>query len=340
MKIILVTDAWEPQINGVVRTWQNVIKELENNFDIGSIEVIHPGWFKTMPMPSYPEIEIATNAWKISEYLDWMYSGWSNPAIHIVTEGPLGFFARRWCHKNNVPYTTSYHTKFPEYVHARTRIPTSWTYKVMHWMHDRSHAVLVPTESMKKELDAKGFKNVKAWTRGVDTSLFNPAKSMIYSDILPEAPVWLNVGRVSVEKNLEVFFELDVEGTKICVGDGPSLEKYKKKYPDVMFVGAKVGNELAAYYAIADVFIFPSKTDTFGVVMLEAMASGVPVAAYPVTGPIDLIENGVTGYLDDNLTLAANKCLSLDKQYIINEALKHKWSDVAKEFVDSLVVKK
>lgn len=260
-----------------------------------------------------------------------------NPdAIHIATEGPLGLVARLYCRRNNIPFTTSYHTKFPEYVQARTRIPTSWTYAFMRWMHKDSNNVLVTSPSMKKELQANGFKNVEVWGRGVNTTLFHPSKRDGAIVNKYESPKMLYVGRVSIEKNLEAFFKVDTPGTKIVVGDGPLLEQYKRDYPDIIFVGAKVGEDLARYYASADVFVFPSKTDTFGIVMLEALASGTPIAAYPVTGPIDVVTNSMDGFLNDDIQKAITEALKCDRITIRQRSLKYKWSECAKVFVDNL----
>lgn len=337
MKIAIVTDAFPPQINGVVNTLFNLSNVLEKQGH--SITWFAPHKFKTIPMPFYPSIKIAWNIWNLSKLLD----NTSFDAIHIATEGPLGFSASRWCKKNNVPYTTSYHTKFDDYLNQKLFIPKSWIFRYLLTIHSSSQCILTTTPSMSNELIKRGLFNVKDWGRGVDTSIFSPLKRSSPNPFVDmEKPIWLNVGRVSQEKNLTSFLNVNVPGTKIIIGDGPDLNKLRKKYNNAIFLGSMPPNseELAKHYAHADIFVFPSKTDTFGLVILEALSSGLPVAAYPVTGPIDIIESEVTGFLSNNLQLAMESCLSIDNHKCREYALtKHSWDSCADIFVASLVKK-
>lgn len=328
MKILIATDAWFPQMNGVVRTFSSTINELKNSGH--EVEVIHPDLFKTFPLPTYPEIRLAVvNQDKIRE----IFSGFVPDAIHIATEGTIGVAVRNFCIKNNLPFTTSYTTKFPEYIYHRLYIPESLTYSLIRWFHAPSKAIMVSTNSVKKELSDRGFQNIIKWTRGVDTELFNPKREKIIQD---KKPVLLYAGRLAVEKNIKAFLDLDVEGSKYVVGTGPDLESLKNDYPDVNFVGRKSGEELASYYASADVFVFPSLTDTFGLVMLEALASGVPVAAYPVTGPVDVIGESGTGCLDNNLADAVKKAMTISREKCREYALNFSWDKVAEIFLNNL----
>jgi glycosyltransferase involved in cell wall biosynthesis len=317
MKIVIVTDAWNPQVNGVVRTLKQTRKCLEQ---LGhEVHLITPELFKTIPCPSYPSIPLSLfPGRKVAKLLNDHNAN----AIHIATEGPLGMAARRWCLRNRIQFTTSYHTQFPEYVRLRAPIPLSWTYAWLRRFHGRAVHTLVPTESQRQRLLQRGFKHVEVWGRGVDTDIFTPENPQQLD--LP-GPVLLNMGRVAVEKNIEAFLDLNVPGSKVVVGDGPDLEQLRQAYPDVLFTGAKFGRELASYVAAADVFVFPSRTDTFGLVLLEAMACGVPVAAYPVTGPADVVQEGITGSLSDNLAEAVEKALGLNSQDCIDYARKNSW---------------
>ena len=277
MRIMLVTDAWEPQVNGVVRTLTKVIKEMR---DMGhTVEVISPDQFKTFPLPTYSEIKVAVGTY---EPVQERFKAFEPEAIHIATEGPLGLAARRICVEWKLPFTTSYHTRFPEYVSARLPLPLAAGYAYMKWFHKPSGRLMVATPTMRDELEHHGFRNITAWSRGVDTEAFHPrgpSDPDVYEGLA--RPIFLSVGRVAVEKNIEAFLGLDLPGTKVVVGDGPQMEDLKAKYPGVIFRGFRVGEELAAHFACADVFVFPSLTDTFGLVILEAMATGTPVAAYP-----------------------------------------------------------
>lgn len=326
MKIIIVTDAWEPQVNGVVRTLKQTRKSLEQ---LGhDVQFITPDAFKTIPCPSYPSIPLALfPGRKVKQLLNAAKAN----AVHIATEGPLGMAARRWCLKNKVKFTTSYHTQFPEYVRLRAPIPLSWTYAWLRRFHGKAVRTLVPTRSQQQALFERDFKHVEVWGRGVDTDIFTPDNP---KELNLPGPILMNMGRVAVEKNIEAFLQLDVPGSKVVVGDGPDLEMLKARYPDVTFTGAKFGRELASYIAAADVFVFPSKTDTFGLVLLEAMACGVPVAAYPVTGPKDVVLDGITGSLSDNLADAVLAAQRLDPQACIAYAKKNSWMACSEVFAD------
>ncbi len=326
MKIIIITDAWEPQVNGVVRTLKQTREHL---IQLGhDVHLITPEQFKTIPCPTYPSIPLSLfPGKKVSQLLD----AYQANAVHIATEGPLGMAARRWCIKRGIQFTTSYHTQFPEYVRLRLPIPLSWSYAWLRRFHGKAVHTLVPTASQKQRLISHGFEHVEVWGRGVDTDIFTPDNP---KNLGLTGPIFMNMGRVAVEKNIEAFLQLDIEGNKVVVGDGPDLEQLRQKYPEVIFTGAKFGKELASYVAAADVFVFPSKTDTFGLVLLEAMACGVPIAAYPVTGPADIVQQGVTGFLDNDLAQAARNALLLSADRCIDYAKQHSWMACTKVFSD------
>lgn len=329
MKIVIVSDAWFPQINGVVTTLFQTKRELEK---LGhAVEMITPDQFKTVPCPSYPEIRLALfPGGKVREKLHALQAD----AVHIATEGPLGLAARAWCVKQRFPFTTSYHTRFPEYVKLRMHIPLRVTYALQRWFHNAAARTMIATEALKKELEAKGFANLALWSRGVDTDLFRPrAKTFIRE--MP--PLFAYLGRVAVEKNIEAFLELDLPGTKLVIGDGPDLEKMRQRYPAVKFLGFKTGEDLAQHLAAADVFVFPSRTDTFGLVLIEALACGVPVAAYPVRGPLDVIAPGVTGCLDEDLQSAALCALKLDGACCREAAMHFSWEKCTRQFLGNLL---
>lgn len=334
MKIALLTDAWEPQVNGVVRTWQHVIEESEK---LGhSFTVVHPGMFKTVGAPKYPEIRLALWPYgKTNRTLDEL----KPDAIHVATEGPIGRAGRRYCLKHKLPFTTSYHTRFPQYLKAYFKIPMWATYKFIHWFHGKAQATLAPTKTVVKELHGHGLPQARTWSRGVKTDVFRPLDEMggdnVFAD-LPQ-PIFLYAGRVAVEKNIEAFLNLDLPGTKVVVGDGPVKTKMQKQFPDVHWAGYQFGDELARHYASADVFVFPSLTDTFGVVMLEANAAGLPVAAYPVTGPIDVVKEGVTGCMNDDLRQACLDAAKLNPDDCRAYALKNSWSRCAEIALDTFV---
>lgn len=346
LKICIVTDAWHPQVNGVVRTLDNLRYELEASGH--KVTMLTPRLFKTIPCPTYPEIRLSINARSRTNQL---LSSFDFDALHIATEGPLGWAARRWCMKNNIAFTTAYHTAFPEYIAARSPFPARWFYPAFRRFHGASAGVLVATKTVRTQLRANGFTNIIPWTRGVDTTLFKPlgmrAPMMELSGL--KRPLQLYVGRVAPEKNIEAFLDCDTPGSKIVVGDGPALEGLKAKYPDVCFMGAQYGEDLAQFYANADVFVFPSKTDTFGLVLIEALAAGTPVAAYPVQGPVDVLGPDGRGpfpdwhkqiaALDDTLQTAIKKALSLNREDCTAFAQFYDWPTVARQFVDALRVK-
>jgi glycosyltransferase involved in cell wall biosynthesis len=335
-RIMLVTDAWEPQMNGVVRTLSRTVAECRAMGH--DVEVIHPGLgYKTMPLPTYPEIQLAFGARKDIER---RFKEFEPEAIHIATEGPLGMAARGICVKWKLPFTTSYHTKFPEYINARFPfIPVAAGYAFMRWFHNAGGRMMVTTPSMRDDLAARGFKNLTPWARGVDIEQFNPDKRLVGGKDVYEGlarPIWVNVGRIAVEKNIETFLKLDLPGTKVIVGDGPQKESLALKYPDAVFPGSKFGDELARYFADADVFVFPSWTDTFGLVNLEAMACGTPVAAFPAHGPKDIIPGSGGGFINEDLRQACLDCLEIDRAAPRLHAEKHSWKECAVDFVENL----
>jgi glycosyltransferase involved in cell wall biosynthesis len=328
MRIAIVTDAWHPQINGVVMTLTHTRDELAR---LGhEVLMLTPQDFATVPCPTYPEIRLALFPGRaLARRLD----AFTPEGLHIATEGPLGLAARSWALRNNFPFTTSFHTRFPEYVRLRTGIPASVTYALIRRFHRSARTVMVATPTLRKELAGRGFERLGIWSRGVDTELFRPRPKEFLD---APRPIFTFVGRVAVEKNIEAFLRLGLPGTKYVVGDGPDLESLRAKYPEVRFTGYKVGEELARHVAAADVFVFPSRTDTFGLVLIEALACGVPVAAYPVQGPIDIIENGVTGCLDEDLGAAARSALALDPERCRAAALKYTWAECTQQFLGHL----
>ena len=335
MKILVVTDAWEPQVNGVVRTLAMTIACLKESGHV--VEVIAPSdGYWTMPLPTYPDIRLAPFA---KSDVERRIVKFAPEAVHIATEGPLGQAARALCLKWGMPFTTSYHTKFPEYIKARFPfIPLSWPYKFVRDFHNSGGRVMVTTPSMVEFLNKRGFTNLSPWARGVDTALFHPDKRFNPEDVYAglERPIFVNVGRVAVEKNIEAFLKLDLPGSKVVVGDGPQLEQLKRKYPNAHFLGAKFEKDLARHFADADVFVFPSKTDTFGLVIIEAMATGTPVAAYPVTGPIDIIPDSQAGVVDEDLQKACLACLELNRDDAVAHAQNYSWEAVTQTFFNYL----
>jgi glycosyltransferase involved in cell wall biosynthesis len=328
MRIAIITDAWAPQVNGVVTTLTRTRDTLRAFGH--DVRVIHPGEFKTFPCPTYPEIRLAWRPYAgVRDHLE----SFRPERIHIATEGPLGLAARRWCRRNGLRFTTSYHTQFPQYVRARLPIPLAVSFAFLRWFHGGAARTMVATASQRAELEARGFTHLAAWTRGVDTRLFSPERALASDDPRPR---WIFVGRVAVEKSIEDFLRLDVPGTKIVVGDGPLRAELERTYPQARFTGYRFGEELAGLLAAADVFVFPSRTDTFGVVMLEAMACGLPVAAYPVTGPADVVEPGVSGVLDRDLHRAAVGALALDRERCREAALRYSWEEATRQFFGNL----
>lgn len=328
MKIAIATDAWQPQINGVVRTLgQTGIHLSALGHDV---RFITPQDFVTYPCPTYPSIRLALFP---KQGVERMLREYRPQAIHIATEGPIGHAARAVCLNRSLPFTTSYHTQFPEYVRARFPLPISWSYAYLRRYHSRAARTMIATRSMQRMLEERGFKNLEIWARGVDSNLFQPGPKSFLSG---ERPISMYMGRVAVEKNIEAFLDLDLPGSKYVVGDGPDLEQLRRRYPKVTFTGQKTGKELTAHIAAADVFVFPSLTDTFGLVLLEAMACGVPVAAFPVTGPIDVVQNGKTGVLDTDLRKAILGALTLDPADCVAYARQHSWRNWTERFVSLL----
>lgn len=330
-KITVVTDAWLPQINGVVRSIQNTNRELER---MGiEVAMVTPQTFRNVPCPTYPEIRLSVATyWQVARAIQAA----APDAVHIATEGPLGILARRWCLKNNVSFSTSYHTRFPEYVAARFPVPIHWMQAFVRWFHNAGNGCMVATASLERELARLGLRNLLRWSRGIDQSLFSPRPLEDLPFGLPR-PIFLTVGRVSVEKNLPAFLDLNLPGSKVVVGDGPARVDLQRRYPDVLFTGLKTGRDLANAYAQADVFVFPSRTDTFGNTILEALASGVPVAAYPVTGPIDIIEPGShAGALHEDLQQACLAALQCSREDARALARKFTWEAASRQFLDNV----
>jgi glycosyltransferase involved in cell wall biosynthesis len=328
LRLLIVSDAWYPQVNGVVRTMDTVRRELEQDGHV--IRVVSPDLFRTVPCPTYPEIRLALRPRKTLARL----AGEFGPeAIHIVTEGPLGLAARGFCMARGLAFTTSFHTRFPEYIQARCGLPAAWTYRGLRWFHAPAARTLVATESLRQELFSRGFPRPVRWSRGVDTRLFRPRPKDGLD--LPR-PVFLFVGRVATEKNIEAFLRLDLPGSKLVVGDGPQLADLRRRYRHVRFPGAKRGEELARLYGASDVFVFPSRTDTFGLVLLEALASGLPVAAFPVPGPRDVIGSAPVGCLDEDLRRAALGALELDPRDCRAFAERFTWKACAELFLSHL----
>lgn len=329
LRVLIVSDAWYPQVNGVVRTLDAIGRELR---ELGhDVHFITPDLFTSIPCPTYPEIRLAILP---GRRLARMIEAWQPCVIHVATEGPVGFAARRYCRKRGLPFTTSFHTRFPEYIEARVRIPARWIYPALRRFHTKASGIMVATETLRADLAARGFGRLMLWGRGVDVELFKPRDKSFLSD---PRPIYLYVGRVAVEKNIVDFLDLDMPGSKVVVGDGPQLENLRRNYPAVRFVGAKQGEELARYYAAADVFVFPSRTDTFGNVVLEALASGVPVAAYPVPGPKDILGGTTVGVLDHDLARAARKALSISPEACRAFALGYSWRASAEQFLGNVI---
>jgi len=328
-RIAIVTDAWHPQVNGVVRTYDAVGRALESAGH--DVSFVTPAPFRTVPCPTYPSIRLALfPRGGVRERLRAL----APDAVHIATEGPLGHAARAICRRQRLAFTTSFHTQFPEYVRARVPVPVDLSYRYLQRFHAGAVRTLVPTASQRDRLLARGFRNLSIWARGVDTSIFRPGPKSFLDG---PRPVAMYVGRVAVEKNMEAFLSLDLPGTKYVVGDGPDLRKLRDAWPRVRFTGRKVGRELAAHMAAADVFVFPSRTDTYGIVLLESMACGVPVAAFPVTGPVDVVQPGRTGVLDEDLRAAALAALELAPGPCIEFARERSWERCAREFATLLV---
>ncbi len=328
MKVLIATDAWRPQVNGVVRTLASLARAAQK---LGAdIEFLSPEGFWTFPVPTYPGLRLALPTRRgIAERIEVAQPD----AIHLATEGPIGHAVRSYCLKNGRPFTTSYTTRFPEYISARSPIPESWIYAALRRFHAAATVMMVATPSLMSELGQRGFGNLGMWTRGVDVDLFRPDRAI---DLDFPRPIFMTVGRVAVEKNLEAFLSLRLPGTKVVIGAGPALAELKRNFPDVKFLGQLDNGILAAHLAAADVFVFPSRTDTFGMVLLEAVASGVPVAAYPVTGPKDIVRSGVTGVLDEDLGTAVRGALALDRAKVRAAAADFAWESCARLFLQNI----
>ena len=330
MRILVATDAWHPQVNGVVRTLTSLARAANS---LGAeITFLTPEGFPSVGVPTYPGLRLAlTNRREIARRIEAA----SPDAINIATEGTIGWAVRRYCLRNGLAFTTSYTTRFPEYVSVRTGIPDAVGYWVMRSFHDAAAMTMVATNSLRQELASRGFRKLGFWTRGVDTNLFNPDAPAALD--LPR-PIYMTVGRVAVEKNLEAFLALDLPGSKVVVGAGPQKAELERRYPQAHFLGEKTGQDLTAHMAAADVFVFPSLTDTFGVVQLESLACGTPVAAFPVTGPLDVIADHPIGALDTDLRAACLKALAMSRATCRAFALERSWENSARQFIGNLAV--
>ncbi len=331
LKILIATDAWHPQVNGVVRTLEKTAADLE---DWGHrVSFIEPTGFRNVPIPFYPEIRLGLPA---KQQIERAVRTASPDCVHIATEGPIGLAVRAYCLRMNWQFTTSYHTKFPEYLERILGVPPTWSYRYMRWFHRPAALVMVATHSLEADLAQHGFTNrLGRWSRGVDLRLFHPRDERV---LQAEAPIQLYVGRVSLEKNIQAFLALPTRGTKVVVGDGPLRPTLERKYPDTRFLGYKQGEELAQLYANADVVVFPSKTDTFGLVIVEALASGVPVAAYPAAGPIDILTVEGVGCVHEDLGKAIEQALLKgDPEACVRHAHTFSWEQASGQFLDNLV---
>jgi glycosyltransferase involved in cell wall biosynthesis len=326
MRVLIATDAWHPQINGVVRTLESLASSLEG---LGAtVRFLTPEGFASVPLPTYPGLRCAlprpaTVAARIENA--------APDAIHVATEGPIGFMVRRYCMARRMPFTTSFTTRFPEYIAARAPFPVAWGYAALRRFHKAATVTMVSTPSLRAELEGRGFPHLEIWSRGVDTELFQPGRAI---DLGLPRPIFMCVGRIAPEKNLAAFLSLDLPGTKVVIGHGPQEAELRARFPDAKFLGALSGETLAAHVAAADVFVFPSKTDTFGIVQLEALASGVPVAAFPVTGPRDVIGDAPVGALDDDLRRACLKAREMSHEACRRHALQFSWTASATQFLN------
>jgi glycosyltransferase involved in cell wall biosynthesis len=327
MRILVATDAWRPQVNGVVRSLESLARAVE---PLGAtLDFLTPQDFYCAPMPTYREISLALATPRaVRRRLDVGYDH-----IHIATEGPIGLATRAVCLRDGRAFTTSFHTRFPEYIHARTGLPVSWAYAALRRFHNAGAGAMVATPSLARELDARGFRRLLRWSRGVDHATFSP-EAKIPLDFEP--PIFLYAGRLAVEKNLEAFLSLDLPGSKLVAGDGPARAALAMRFPRAHFLGVKTPSELAALYAASDVFVFPSRTDTFGVVLLEALACGLPVAAFPVMGPLDVIGASGAGVLSEDLRAAALMALDVPREAARAHALTFTWENCARQFLDNI----
>lgn len=329
-RILIVSDAWFPQVNGVVRTLSVVTEKLRAMGD--TVEVIGPDRFRSIPTPGYAEIRLAIAP---KRKLARLVADFRPEVIHIATEGPLGWAMRSLCRRNHWPFTTAFHTRFPEYLEARTGIPADWSWRVMRRFHEAGDGTFAATTSLRQELTRRGFTKLRPWTRGVDLDKFRPGEGDPWAGL--QRPIFLYAGRVAIEKNIEAFLALDLPGSKVVVGGGPALEGLKQKFPLVTFTGYRENGALARSYAGADVFVFPSRTDTFGLVLLEALASGTPVAAFPVTGPIDVVTDARVGALNEDLRTACLKALDCDRTACREHAEAWSWDACVAQFRAALV---
>ncbi len=327
MRILIITDAASPQVNGVVRTLDTTVKILKSRGY--NVMMIVPSMFDTFSLPMYPEIKVAIS----TSGLEDIMKAYDPDCVHIATEGRLGWAARGLCEKLGWAFSTAYHTDFPRYLNKYYKVPVNLTYSILRKFHNAGSAMLVSTDSVEDELVEHGFRNIRRWGRGVDVNVFNPRGRGVNAK-----PVLLSVGRVSKEKNLEVFFELDMDVRKVVVGDGPMLTTYRKKYPDVEFLGPLKGDALALQYSNADVFVFPSKSDTFGLVIIESLACGTPVAAYPVQGPKDIL-TASTGAMSEDLAVAVREALTKDRLEVSKAGREFTWDAATDQFLSALVIR-
>ncbi|MFC3338421.1 glycosyltransferase family 4 protein [Paracandidimonas soli] len=335
MRILIVTDAWDPQINGVVFTLKQTRRELARMGHL--VEILHPGMFRTIPCPSYREIRLSLLP---GGRMASLINAFRPDALHIATEGPLGLAARRYALKHGMPFTTAYHTRFPEYIHARTRLPHFVSYRWLRWFHGPAVRTMVPTRSVRNDLIENGFdaSRIVIWARGVDLSVFHPRAGDELTDAFRtrQRPVFLYAGRIAVEKNLPAFLALDLPGEKYVVGDGPALARLKRQFPDVRFTGAQSHSVLASLYRMADVFVFPSRTDTFGLVLLEAMACGCPVAALPSEATADILRGSGAGVISSGLRDACLQALEIDRGIPSAHAAGFSWEAASRTFLRHL----
>lgn len=342
MRIAVATDAWHPQVNGVVRSLSMTVDQLRSRGH--DVKVIDPSGFFTVPCPTYSEIRLAIgSSMRVARILD----EFDPDAIHIATEAPVGLAARGWCLKRNRAFTTSFHTRFPDYLSVRSGIPVDWIWPMMRRFHEPAQRTFVVTSSLATEIEERGIHPTHWWPLGVDLRLFNPSAAVDAKIAGLPRPIMLNVGRVAVEKNVQAFLEAPVEGSKVVVGGGPALERLKARYPNALFLGPKHGSALAGCYAAADVFVFPSRTDTFGLVNIEALACGVPIAAFPVQGSLDIVGRegkgahggtGLIGALDEDLSVAIRRALLANRASAAAEALHYGWEMCTERFIAGLAV--
>ncbi len=328
MRILIATDAWHPQVNGVVRTLTSLARSASA---LGAeIDFLTPDGFPSFGVPTYPGLRMALPSRReIAARIEAV----SPDAIHIATEGPIGWAVRAYCRRRKLAFTTSYTTRFPEYIAVRSIVPATLSYAVLRHFHAAAAMTMVATASLRQELSARGFGKLGTWTRGVDTDLFTPDDA---AELDLPRPIFMTVGRVAVEKNLEAFLALDLPGSKVVIGDGPQKAELERRYPKARFLGEKTGKDLTSHLAAADVFVFPSRTDTFGVVQLEALACGTPVAAFPVTGPLDVIADHPVGALDSDLRSACLRALGISRETCRSFALERSWENSARQFIGNL----